>query len=136
MFNEKLEAICEQLLIMRAKVKDKAPHWRNEEAVKDCYSRLCVKMHMPHELYELTFEHSDTGLSMNLRKNAYLVARKQPTFGKNIIITDNTDWTTGDIIQANLDRWQVEGRFRLNKDNDLVCVSPVRHWTDSKIRCR
>ena len=72
---------------------------------------------------------------MNFRKNAYLVARKQATFGKNIIITDNTDWTTGDIIEANLDRWQVENRFRLSKDDDLVEVSPVRHWTDSKIRC-
>jgi transposase len=134
-FNDKLEAIREHLLIMRVKVRDKAPHWRNQEAIKDRYLGLCAKMHMPHELYELTFAHSDAGLSMNFRKNAYLVARKQATFGKNIIITDNTDWTTADIIQANLDRWQVEDRFRLSKDDDLVCVSPVRHWTDSKIRC-
>jgi transposase len=56
-------------------------------------------------------------------------------FGKNIIITDNTDWTTGDIVQASLDRWQVEDCFRLSKDDDLVGVSPIRHWTDSKIRC-
>jgi len=134
-FNDKLEAIRQQLLTMRAKVRDKAAHWRNQEAVKERYLRLCVKMHMPHELYELIFEHSDAGLAMNSRKNAYLVARKQATFGKNIIITDNTDWTTGDIVQANLDRWQVEDRFRQSKDNDLVGVSPVRHWTDSKIRC-
>lgn len=117
------------------KVRDKAPYWRNEEAVKDRYLRLCAKMHIPHELYGLTFEHSDTGLSMNFRKNAYIVSRKQAMFGKNIIITDNTDWTTSDIIQANLDRWQVEDRFRLSKDDELVGVSPVRHWTDSKIRC-
>lgn len=56
-------------------------------------------------------------------------------FGKNIIITDNTDWLTGDIIEASLARWQVEDRFRLSKDDDLVGTSPVRHWTDSKIRC-
>ena len=56
-------------------------------------------------------------------------------FGKNIIITDNMDWTTGDIVQASLDRWQVEDRFRLSKNDDIVGVSPVRHWTDSKIRC-
>jgi transposase len=68
-------------------------------------------------------------------KNGTGFAIKQATFGKNIIITDNTDWTTGDIIQANSNRWQVEHRFRLSKDQDLVGVSPVRHWTDSKIRC-
>ena len=56
-------------------------------------------------------------------------------FGKNIIITDNTDWSTSDIIEASLARWQVEDRFRLSKDDDLVGTSPVRHWTDSKIRC-
>jgi transposase len=134
-FNDKLEAIRQELLAMRAKVRDKAPHWRKEKVVKDRYLRLCVKMHMPHDLYELTFEHSTDGLSMNFRKNAYLVSRKQAMFGKNIIITDNMDWTTGDIVQANLDRWQVEDRFRLSKDDDLVGISPVRHWTDSKIRC-
>ena len=31
--------------------------------------------------------------------------------------------------------WQVKDRFRMSKDDDLVGVSPVRHWTDSKIRC-
>jgi transposase len=29
----------------------------------------------------------------------------------------------------------VEDRFRQSKDDDLVGVSPVHHWTDSKIRC-
>ena len=56
-------------------------------------------------------------------------------FGKNIIITDNTDWTTREIVEASLDRWQVEDRFRLSKNDDLVGTRPVRHWTDSKIRC-
>ena len=45
------------------------------------------------------------------------------------------DWLTGDIIVANLARWQVKDRFRLSKDDDLVSTSPFRHWTDSKIRC-
>jgi hypothetical protein len=100
---------------MRAKVRDKAPHWRNEETVRDRYLRLCTKMHMPHELYELTFEQLEAGLSMNFRKNAYIVSRKRAMFGKNIIITDNTDWTTPDIVQANLDRWQVEEVLSLRK---------------------
>lgn len=55
-------------------------------------------------------------------------------FGKNIIITDNIDWTTAEIVQASLDRWQVEDQFRLSNDEDLVGARPVRHWTDSKIR--
>jgi len=134
-FDDKLEAIRSELLSMRAKVKDKAPHWRKADAIKERYLRLCERLHMPSELYELRFEQSDDGFAMSFRKNAYLLGRKQSMFGKNIIITDNNDWTTADIIQASLDRWQVEDQFRLSKDKDLVGASPVRHWTDSKIRC-
>jgi transposase len=29
----------------------------------------------------------------------------------------------------------VEDGFRLTKDEELVAMRPIRHWTDSKIRC-
>ena len=90
---------------------------------------------MTPQLYDLEFAQSSEGLTLTFRKNVYLVSRKQAMFGKNIIITDNTDWLTGEIIEASLARWQVEDRFRLSKDDDLVGTSPFRHWTDSKIRC-
>lgn len=54
---------------------------------------------------------------------------------KKDIITDNTDWTTADMIEANPDRRQVEDRFRLSNNDELVKIRPVRHWTDSKIKC-
>ena len=72
---------------------------------------------------------------MSFRKNAYALQKKRARFGKNIIITDNTDWTTPEIVQASLDRWQVEDAFRQSKDEALVGAQPFRHWTDSKIRC-
>ena len=34
-----------------------------------------------------------------------------------------------------LDRYIVENSFRQTKDRDLVSALPIRHWTDSKIRC-
>jgi len=135
-FADKLEAMRQELLAMRAKVRDKAPHWRNEEEVRERYIRFCEHIHMTPQLFELEFTQSPDGLSLTFRKNVYLVNRKQAMFGKNIIITDNnTDWLTGDIVEASLAHWQVEDRFRLSKDVDLVGTSPVRHWTDSKIRC-
>jgi transposase len=30
---------------------------------------------------------------------------------------------------------RVENAFRQSKDDDLVSVQPICHWTDSKIRC-
>ena len=134
-FESKLETIRQELLIMRNKVRDKAPHWKKPEAIQERYLRLCERLHVSSEFYTLRFEHTNDGLSMSFRKDPYRVSRKQAMFGKNIIITDNKDWTTREIVEASLDRWQVEDRFRLSKNDDLVGTRPIRHWTDSKIRC-
>ena len=131
----KLETIRQELLAMRAKVKAQAPHWRKANVIQERYLHLCERLHVSSELFILEFDQSDDGLSMSFRKDPYQVIRKQTMFGKNIIITDNTDWTTREIVEASLDRWQVENRFRLANDDELVAARPIRHWTDSKIRC-
>ena len=69
------------------------------------------------------------------RKNHYRIGRYIDRFGKNILITDITAWTTDEIVQASLDRWAVEDGFRLTKDEAQIALRPLRHWTDSKIRC-
>jgi len=131
----KLETIRQELLAMRAKVKAQATHWRKANVIQERYLRLCERLHVSSELFILEFDQSGDGLSMSFRKDPYQVIRKQAMFGKNIIITDNTDWTTREIVEASLDRWQVENRFRLSNDEELVAARPIRHWTDSKIRC-
>jgi transposase len=134
-FQSKLETIRQQLLIMRNNVREKVPHWKNPDAIHERYVSLCERLHVSTDYYTIDLEHNNDGLSMSFRKDPYKVSRKQTMFGKNIIITDNTDWTTREIVEASLDRWQVEDRFRLSKNEDLVGTRPVRHWTDSKIRC-
>jgi transposase len=134
-FQSKLDTIRQQLLIMRNKVREKAPHWKKQEAIRERYVWLCERLHVSSDFYMISFEKTKDGLSMSFRKDVYKISRKREMFGKNIIITDNTDWTTREIVEASLDRWQVEDRFRLSKNDDLVGTRPIRHWTDSKIRC-
>lgn len=131
----KLDALRQELLDMRSKVRNKEPHWRNPEAIKERYLRLCERLHVASDLYVLEFSNAADGLVMSFRKDVLAVKQKCLMFGKNIIITDNMDWTTSDIVEASLDRWQVENKFRLSKEDDLVAMRPIRHWTDSKIRC-
>ena len=131
----KLETLRQELLAMRTKVRDNAPQWRDAAAIRERYVRLCERLHVSSELYVLDFSSEGGTLSMSFRKDAVRVERISVLLGKSIIITDNTDWTTTEIVQANLDRWQVEDRFRLSKDDELVAMRPIRHWTDSKIRC-
>ncbi len=55
----------------------------------------------------------------------------QTHFGKSILFTDQSDWSTVDIIRAY--RGQ-EAAFRRLKDPHFVSWSPRFHWTDQKIR--
>ncbi|MBW2650604.1 MAG: transposase [Deltaproteobacteria bacterium] len=112
-FQSKLDTIRQQLLIMRNKVREKAPQWKKQEAIRERYVRLCERLHVSSDFYTIGFEQTKDGLSMSFRKDVYRISKKQAMFGKNIIITDNTDWTTREIVEASLDRWQVEDRFRL-----------------------
>jgi len=133
-FESKISTIREELLAMRSKVREQVPHWRNGNAVMERYLRLCERLHISSDHFVLHFTQSENGLSMSFRKDPYKLKLKRASFGKNIIITDNKDWTTAEIVQASLDRWQIEDQFRLSNDDDLVNARPVRHWTDSKIR--
>ena len=134
-FESKLEELRRGLIEMRRKVREKAPHWRKGEEIWERYLRLCERLHMPSDLYKIEITSSKKELSMSFRKNSYRVDQKRALFGKNIIITDNRDWTTEEIIEASLSRWRVEDDFRQSKDDDLVSVQPIRHFRDSKIRC-
>jgi len=100
-FQSKLDTIRQQLLIMRNKVREKAPHWKKQEAIRERYVRLCERLHVSSDFYTIGFEQTEDGLSMSFRKDVYRISKKQAMFGKNIIITDNTDWTTREIVEAN-----------------------------------
>jgi transposase len=131
----KLEALRAELLIMRAKVREGAAQWRDPERVRERYQRACERLHLPSDSYQIHLEQQGEALRMRFKKDAYRLERRRAMLGKSIIITDNTDWSTNEIVQAHLDRYQVEHAFRSSKAPLLVGVQPIRHWTDSKIRC-
>lgn len=90
-FQSKLETIRQQLLKMRNNVREKVPHWKKPDVIRERYMRLCERLHVSSDYYTIDFKKSNGGLSMSFRKDPYRVSRKQAMFGKNIIITDKTD---------------------------------------------
>jgi transposase len=134
-FEKKLLRLQQELHEMQSKVTAQLPHWRNRKNIQTRYEDLCAQLRLPTEIYTVEFYEKDKRLRMTFRKNYYRISRYIDRFGKNIIITDNTSWTTEDIVGASLDRYVVENSFRQSKDDDLVSLMPIRHWTDSKIRC-
>jgi transposase len=55
-------------------------------------------------------------------------------FGKRILFTNRIEWTVADVVAAYRSQSEVESGFRQMKDPHVVSFSPMRHWTDSKIR--
>ena len=134
-FEKKMLKLQEILYDFQAKVNQHAAHWRNKAQILIRYNDACAQLHLASDLYTVEVYDNEKGLRMNFRKNHYRLSRHIDRFGKNIIITDNADWTTGEIVNASLDRWAVEDGFRQSKNDDLVAMMPIRHWTDSKIKC-
>ena len=134
-FEGKLFKLEAEMFSMRDKVRKGERNWKNKKNIEERYQKLCDEFHLPKDLYNLDFEMEDGRLVMKFRKDYYRIGKYCDKFGKNILITDNMDWEAGQIVQASLDRYMVEKSFRNSKDDDLVGVMPLRHWTDSKIRC-
>jgi transposase len=130
---QKLETIREALLEFRRNFREKRTQWRSFEVIKERYMRLCERLHLGAQYYSLELDESENDFSF--RKDQYQIAKAEALAGKNIIVTDNHDWTTEEIVQASLDRSKIEQAFRASKSPRFVGVNPIFHWTDSKIRC-
>jgi transposase len=131
-FDKKLQEIRDRLAELKSKL-NRSQRWKGK--VEKHYLEFCENLHMPSDLYEVMVEESNGISTLVFRKDYYRIGRHIERFGKNIIATDHTDWSTDEIVRASLDRYMVEKAFRQSKDDDLVGVMPLRHWTDGKIRC-
>ena len=131
-FEKKLMAVQEFLFELRAKLHSN-PKWKDK--IEKHYSDFCEQLYLPNDLYQIAVEKSRGRLSLFFKKDYYRIGLYLERFGKNIIVTDHMDWSTDEIVKASLDRYMVEKSFRQTKDDDLVSILPLRHWTDGKIRC-
>jgi hypothetical protein len=115
----------------RRRFNANAPQWRNAEVVRRRYRKLCEDAHISPNFYDPDFEAG----KMSFRKNSQEVDSAIALMGKDLIVTDNSHWSTEDIVLASLDRYKVENQFRTRKNPYQVRVNPMSHWTDGKIRC-
>ena len=54
--------------------------------------------------------------------------------GKNIIITDNHDWSTEEIVVTYRSQYIIEDIFKQMKDRKTGTWWPMYHWTDNMIK--
>ena len=109
-FDKRNQKILSLFEAIREKLK-KAKRMPSAEAYRNQYSALCEELHVPENLYELTFEQKRDRLVFSHKKDPYRFRRYLDRHGINIIITDRADWSTEEIVQASLDRYIVEESF-------------------------
>jgi transposase len=81
---------------------------------------------------EVTEEDGLPKLSYRFDRRAW--DRLQKTLlGKNILFTDNDDWTDANIVRGYRAQHHVETAFRGMKDPHHISLRPQHHWTDQKI---
>lgn len=134
-FDRKLIELQQTLIYLKGRVQTQKSHWTDPDVIDKHYREACQGLHIPKDLYEYAVEKHKGKWTLVFRKDHYRIGKHIDKFGKNILITDQMDWKTDEIVSASLDRYIVEEAFRQSKDDELVSVMPVRHWTDGKIRC-
>lgn len=134
-FDTKLLRLRETIAELKERVKTQKAHWTDSERIEEHYVQTCRKLYLPQNLYEISLEKHKKKWRLLARKDHYRIGLYLERFGKNVLITDQNSWSTDEIVRASLDRYMVENAFRQSKDDDLVSLRPIRHWTDSKIRC-
>lgn len=72
-------------------------------------------------------------LTYSLKSDAY-TELADTYLGKNIIITDNHNWSTEDIILTYRSQYIIEDVFKQMKDRRTGTWWPMFHWTDQMIR--
>ncbi len=127
----KLERLRAELMEYRKKYNHKERNWQSATAIAARYRKLCDQLYISRKCYRLRFENG----TMSFRKEAAQISAIETMMGKNIIVTDNHDWTTEEIVSACLDRYRIEQQFRVSKAGCHVQVNPMFHWTDDNIRC-
>jgi transposase len=85
-------------------------------------------------VFAVTVSFHEGAYKMSIRTDPLVLKEYRARFGKNIIFTDNVDWSTEEIVLAYRDRYKIETAFRWTKDPAFIRWQPMYHWTDSKIR--
>jgi transposase len=96
-------------------------------------SNILKGQHMK-KLIEYKVSDEDNIPLLNYGLNQYKFASLCSTdLGKNVIITDNHDWSTEDIILSYRSQYVIEDIFKEMKNRKIGSWWPMYHWTDQKI---
>jgi transposase len=104
------------------------------EAVRRKLSQICGRQYL-RTLVRYEVQSNEQG-GTQLRSWSDLEEYRrllQRYFGLRVLITDRSEWTTAQIVEAYRGQSRVEAAFRDLKDPGMLSTRPQFHWTDQKL---
>lgn len=104
------------------------------EAVRRRLAKICGRQYVRSVVrYEV---HSDEQGNTQVRSWSDLEEYRRLLrryFGLRVLISDRSEWTTAEIVEAYRGQSRVETAFRDLKDPGMLATRPQFHWTDQKL---
>jgi transposase len=106
--------------------------YRTKLAIEQKAEKIHAKA--PEGLFDVAVGEEEGQVTLKYAVNRTAYDEKRKSFGKTILFTDNHEWSTEQIIRVYRGKSEVERDFRRMKSPIMICLEPVYHWTDQKIR--
>jgi transposase len=107
-----------------------------KEAIQSRVMTILCKKYM-NSIFNTQLVENDEGIVVCVKYIVDEEAKKSITykyFGKKLLITDQKDWSTDNILKVYREQDCIEKIFRSTKDNGHCAIRPQFHYTDQKIR--
>jgi len=125
------ERLAELLETIRS---DKSRIKKDPASIRERIKKTITGAHQ-HDLIKVEIEGDPvvTSLSWRIDEDARqdIINR---LFGKKLLISDHTDWSTYEILSTYNNQYLIENVFRDTKNPHHFAIRPQYHWTDMKTR--
>lgn len=138
--NNDIQKCLDNLAILSKKLQDRAnglirkgkkPTLESvKKAVKDILKRQYMK-----DLIKIEYQINNEIPLFSYKEDGKALSNLMDTvLGKKVVITDNHNWKTDDIILAYHGQYVIEDAFKESKDRKIGTWWPMYHYTDQKIK--
>jgi len=129
--NKDILCACGKLNDLNARILNpRSRIQRTADVIQEHADSILKKNHLK-AIIEVSVHPNGIAYRINEGKKAE-IANKY--FGKKLIITDQAEWTTIEILTAYNEQDCIEKLFRDTKNTEHFSMCPIYHWTDQKIR--
>jgi transposase len=106
--------------------------YRTKSAIEKKAEKIQTKA--PEALFDVEVAEKEGSITLDYAVNKTVYNEKLKSFGKTILFTNNHEWSTAQIIRVYRGKAKIEDDFKRMKSPIMICIEPVFHWTDQKIR--